>query len=278
MFVESPGQASNTVLAVLWCGPILWTSCLTTKGVEIAAKLLSPVVRSPCTRHPLQPGIGSLFTRCGGGAKPAPPLSCSRTDDDGDQVTPGPAGHQLGGHSAVRPERVQKNRGVKGTTREERDLTLPRPSRSRMRSPSRICRPTSSPPYSMESSGPHYPQPLPFRPPWPYFTPTRMACRILLVATKDPLRKSAWSAAPCFCCSWKEEGLMVHLVASLLFSVSQLPSAILAVLFEFSHIVFFISTVCKWIVPFFILPVHFKQGMFNFQHRQHRHIDIATLV
>lgn len=66
------------------------------------------------TRDSLQSGIRCFFSCCGGGAKPSPPLRCPRPCPNGDQVTPGPAGRQLGGHSTVkqREEETEEDRAL----------------------------------------------------------------------------------------------------------------------------------------------------------------------
>lgn len=101
-----------------------------------------------CAGHSLQSSVCSLLSCCRGGAEPATSLDGSRPGAHGNQVTPGPAGNQLGGHSAVR-QRDGKRRRM---TREEEDLLVPPSSHctpSWMRSP----HPASTPPCSRESRG-----------------------------------------------------------------------------------------------------------------------------
>ncbi|CAB1451886.1 unnamed protein product [Pleuronectes platessa] len=73
-------------------------------------------------RHALQSGVCGLVPRCRGRAEPATSLSGARPSAHGDQVTPGLAGNQLGGHSTVRQREKRR------TTEEEEDRPLLRPS------------------------------------------------------------------------------------------------------------------------------------------------------
>ncbi|KAM8740712.1 calcium/calmodulin-dependent protein kinase type 1D isoform 2-T2 [Acanthopagrus schlegelii] len=103
-----------------------------------------------CSGHALQSGISSLFSRHRGRAEPATPLSGPRPGAHRDQVTPGPAGNQLGGHSAVRQRDGKRRR----TTGEEEDAPSSFSSLPLLTAfPLGCAPPASSPPCSRESRG-----------------------------------------------------------------------------------------------------------------------------
>lgn len=104
-----------------------------------------------CTSHTLQPGICSLFSCHGDGAEPATPICGPRPSSHGNQVTPGPAGNQLGGHGAVKQGERERKRDRGRPVRKTIALFFVPPSLRFTASP--IGPPASTPPCSRESRG-----------------------------------------------------------------------------------------------------------------------------
>lgn len=116
-------------------------------------------LRCNCVGLILQSGLRGLLSRHGGGAEPDAPLCSSRPGAHRDQVTPGPAGNQLGGNGTVR-RRDGRETGGRQERKRAASATQAPPPPLLLRSfallttfPLKWARPASFPPCSGESRG-----------------------------------------------------------------------------------------------------------------------------